>query len=189
MINKPIYLHRDRKSQCNSHVFHNKSLNCVTFWQRCGVLGSISLSCCFFFHNLFFFSLLNAPAPWRNSCPYIPSTAKSHWSQCEQTIVKRWNKNEEEKKRACSLSGHSRDRRRRTELWPGTPSLPPKFWFIWLTLCEKHLQLHIKNTRPFCSSTFRLHYYSAEPSPRPCGVRRKGYFARPICSVLNRIIM
>lgn len=143
----------------------------------------------FFFPQLVFFSLLNAPAPWRNSCPYIPSTAKSHWSQCEQTIVKRWNKNEEEKKRACSLSGHSRDRRRRTELWPGTPSLPPKFWFIWLTLCEKHLQLHIKNTRPFCSSTFRLHYYSAEPSPRPCGVRRKGYFARPICSVLNRIIM
>lgn len=67
---------------------------------------------------------------WRNTCPYIPSPAKSRWppSHSEQTTVKLQNKNKYKKKKqtdseACSLSGHSSNRRRRTELRPGTYSL------------------------------------------------------------------
>ena len=90
-------------------------------WQQCSplVLHFNELPCVCFFYPPRLVFLLNAPAPWRNTCPYIPSTAQSHWS-LSQTIVKLQNRNEG---KACSLSGHSRDRRRSTELWPGTYSL------------------------------------------------------------------
>lgn len=95
MINKPIHLRCDRKSQCNSHASDNKSVNCVTLLATVFSSGApFQWATVFFFFPPRLVFLLNAPAPWRNACPYIPSTAQSHWS-LSQTIVKLQNRNEE----------------------------------------------------------------------------------------------
>lgn len=123
-----------------------------------------------FFHHLF--SCLNAPVLWRNACPYIPSTAKSHWSpsHSEQTMVKRQKKNQKKKtNKLTSLQLIRTFQQQKETHWTATwhlfsPLLPPKFWYIWLALCEKTLAAAHKNTLS-PSSTFHLQYYPA----RPCG--------------------
>lgn len=138
------------------------------------------------------FSIHCAGAAWRNPCPYIPSSAKSHWSLSprEQTIVERWSENEKKKNPpACSLSGHSRDRKRCTGLWPGTSS-PPEFWFVWLALVRKEKRLlysctqkHAQLPLPICKMILlnrRLSPVGSEAEQRKC------YFVRRFCGVLKK---
>ncbi len=152
MIGEPIHLRCDRKSQRKSRGFHNKSVNCVTCWQQCSPL----VYCAPFqwapvFPQLVF--MLNAPALWRNACPYIPSTAKSHWSlsQSEQTIVKHQNKNEKKKNtEPTSLWLIRTFQGRRERYWTVTWHLLTPFFaskvlvYLASSMWKKHLQLHIK---------------------------------------------
>lgn len=118
-----------------------------------------------FFHRLF--SCSNAPVLWRNACPYIPSTAKSHWSpsHSEQTTVKRQKKNQRKKKqnKLTSLQLIRTFQQQKETYWTATWHLfSPKFWYIWLALCEKTLAATHKTTLS-PSSTFHLQYYPARP--------------------------
>lgn len=139
-----------------------------------------------FFHRLF--SCSNAPVLWRNACPYIPSTAKSHWSlsHSEQTTVKRQKKNQRKKKtnKLTSLQLIRTFQQQKETYWTATWHLfSPKFWYIWLALCEKTLAATHKTTLSICSITLLV----------PVGVRRgekKGFLCKtPFCLVLNRMVV
>ncbi len=148
MINKPIHLQRDRKSQCSSNGFHNKSVNCITCWQRCRPLVYYApFQWATVFPQLVL--LLNAPVLRRNACPYVPSSAQSHWSlsHSEQTIVKPQNKNE---RNTCKLVAYQDIPGTEGDVLNCDLALILYFASKVLALCEKnthkkkHLQLHLK---------------------------------------------
>lgn len=81
-----------------------------------------------------------AKCTWAVEKRHVPSSAESHWSQSEQTIVMHQN---EEK----SLQLIRTFQQQKETHWTATwhlffPLLPRKFCCIWLAICERHKSTH-----------------------------------------------